>query len=156
MDGKGTFTHTINVYCLSLFCIQSYQWPFKHNSWDNLIDVNIRPLNFQFHLGTTGNKTDKNKIQTLAYCATLYDIIQKIHVHRVTDNIRSFHWGGRFCLCTLALAHENLKWHFSCVHTQFVLIQYMAVLSRLNNIYEIVLHADHIFYCALTLINVYV
>lgn len=113
------------------------------------------------YLGNTDciKKKVKTQIQTMCiFCLHCMISIKKTcTVHRVTANVISFQWGDRFCLCTLALAH-NENFNGTTAACAFSLYWYsiMAVLSRLNNIYGIVLHADHIFYCALMLINVYV
>lgn len=101
----------------------------------------------------------KTQIQTMCILCLhcMISIKKTCTVHRVTANVISFQWGGRFCLCTLALAHnENLNGTTAACILSSYWYSIMAVLSRLNNIYGIVLHADHIFYCALMLINVYV
>ena len=119
------------------------------------------PPNIKSHLAKIALAQEKWRYESrpCAYCAytVWYQIKKTCTVHRVTANVISFQWGGRFCLCTLALAHnENLNGTTAACILSLYWYSYMAVLGRLNNIYGIVLHADHIFYCALMLINVYV
>lgn len=124
--------------------------------WAQYSNWTLRELNMKSHLGNASEIKDPEHVHIVL---PLYDINKKktCTVHRVTANVISFQRGGRFCLCTLALAHKE-KFNGTTAACILSLYWYsiMAVLGRLNNIYWIVLHADHIFYCALMLLNVYV
>lgn len=108
----------------------------EHNSSIVWLLLNIK-THLQHTDGFSPSKTWSQFQSICIVCLHCMIIIKKTYtVHKVTANVISFQWGGRFCLCTLAPAHNEISdgTTAACI-LSFYWYSIMAVLSRLNNIY---------------------